>query len=345
MKVLVVGGAGYVGAVLVRELLARGHAVRVCDRLFYGDAGLAEVRDAIALEVDDVGRISPRQVEGLDAVVNLAGISSDPTAEFRPELTWQMNVTGAIELARACKAAGVRRYLFASSCSVYDANVYDDASDVLLDESSLVRPASVYARSKLEAERQLLALADGRFQPILLRKGTVFGFSPRMRYDLVINTLLKDALSRGCMRLVAGGETWRPVVEVRDATRAYVACLEADGTATASEVFNVVFGNLRVCEMALRIREALAEIGVTTDVRADYAQPKARSYRVSGKKLERVLGFTPRVTIEESVKAAVGELRRRGLDDFEHPRYYNIRWLDALEEAGAPRREAARRPP
>lgn len=329
MNVLVVGGAGYVGCVLVRELLARGYAVRVCDRLFFGDAGLAEVRSQIELEVEDLRRISARQLEGMDAVINLGGISSDPTAEFKPELTYEMNVAGAVHLARVCKEAGVRRYLFASSCSVYDSNVVDDETDVLLDETSSVNPVSAYGRSKLEAEKQLLSLADQKFCPVLLRKGTVYGFSPRMRYDLVINTLLKDALSRGCMVLRTGGEMWRPVVEVRDAARAYVACLEADEVSVKDEVFNVVFANFRVCEMAIRIREALREIGIIRDVRAEYAQRKVRSYRVSGRKLERILSFRPTVSIEESVKRSVDKIKQYGFDDFENPRYFNIRCFES----------------
>ncbi len=210
MKVLVVGGAGYIGCVLVRELLSRGHGVRVWDRLFFGDEGLADVRSRFELEVGEIRRISASELEGTDAVINLAGISSDPTAEFRPDLTHEMNVIGAIQLAEACKRAGVRRYLFASSCSVYDSNVVSDETDVLLDERSRVQPTSAYSKSKVEAEQGLLALADDTFGPVLVRKGTVYGLSPRMRYDLVINTLLKDALSRGVMTLHAGGRSGDP---------------------------------------------------------------------------------------------------------------------------------------
>ena len=335
MRVLVTGGAGYIGSVLVRRLLAAGHAVRVVDRLFFGAESLADVRTAVEVWVGDIRQISVRELEGTDAVINLAGISSDPTAEFKPELTREMNVTGAVRLAQACVEAGVGRYLFASSCSVYDADRVDDESDALLDETSPVRPVSMYARSKREAELALLALADRSFSPVILRMGTVYGFSPRMRYDLVINTLLKDALSRGCMVLLAGGETWRPVVEVRDAADAYMACLDAAPAVVDGQIFNVVFANFRVCEMALRIREALRSLGILTDVRAEYTQRKARSYRVSGRKLRAALGVGPTVSIEDSVTAAVHEIWGGGLTDFEDPNYYNIRRLERLEEAMA----------
>lgn len=332
MKVLVAGGAGYIGCVLIRELLTRGYAVRVYDRFFFGDTGLAEVVDQISLETGDIRQISARQLEGIDAVINLAGISSDPIAEHKPALTYTMNVTGAVHLAQMCKMAGVRRYLFASSCSVYDSNTVEEETDRLLDEATPVNPASAYARSKLEAEQQLLALADNVFAPVLLRKGTVYGFSPRMRYDLVINTLLKDALLYGRMVLYAGGEMWRPIIDIQDAARAYAACLEADEATVKNQVFNVVFKNFRVCEMALRIREALREIDIDADIKAEYTQKPVRSYRVSGRKLERVLGFRPVVSIEESVKQIAEELQRRGLTDLEHSRYSNIRWFEYLEE-------------
>ena len=332
MKVLVAGGAGYVGCMLVRELLSRGHAVTVFDRMFFGDAGVPDMDGEVELVNEDIRQISASQLEGVDAVINLAGISSDPVAQFKPQLTYEMNVTGAVHLAHVCKESGVRRYLYASSCAVYDSDVVDNASDVLLDESSPVHPTSPYAMSKLEAERQLLALADREFCPVFLRKGTVYGYSPRMRYDLVINTLLKDALSRGRMVLQAGGETWRPLVEVRDAARAYVECLEADEHVVAGEAFNVVFGNFRVSEMALRIRETLRAMGIITDIQAEYSQQRVRSYRVSGTKLEKILRFTPSVGIQQSVEAAVTEIRRKEIAEFEDPKNYNIRWFQCLEE-------------
>ena len=332
MKVLVVGGAGYVGCVLVRELLSHGHEVRVYDRMFFDDGGLAGIRERVDVAIDAVRRISARHVVGNEAVINLAGISSDPTAEFKPDLTREMNVEGAVRLAEVCKEVGVHRYLFASSCSVYDSSQYDDESDVLLDESSPTVPVSTYARSKLEAERRLLHLSDDFFTLVILRKGTVYGYSPRMRFDLVINTFLKDALSRGYMTLHAGGETWRPVIGVKDTARAYVACLDAEEASVRREVFNVIFGNFRVSEMALRVRETLRKIDPTIDIRAEYTQERSRSYRVSEGKLGRVLGFRPAESIENVIEDAIYWLQRQGDIDFEHAKYYNTRLLDSLDK-------------
>lgn len=328
MRVFVAGGAGYLGCILVQELLSRGHEVTIFDRLAFGRKPLEALGDRAAVEVGDIREIRATQLEGFDAAINLAGISSDPVAGYNPALTRAMNVDGAILLAEACKEAGVCRYLFASTCSVYESDDYRDEADVLLDETSPLAPTSPYAKSKLEAEGRLLDLAGPDFFPVLLRKGTLYGFSPRMRYDLVINTLLKDALSRGVMLLHAGGETWRPVVEIRDAARAYAACLEADPASVGGQAFSILYGNFRVCEMGLRLREALRDIGVPTDLRAEYTQPKSRSYRVSCRKTEALLGFRPATSIEESARHAVNRIRQSALTDFENPRYYNLRWFE-----------------
>lgn len=327
MHVVVAGGAGYVGCVLVRALLARGHRVTVYDRMLFGTDGLADVMAQITCETRDIRELSRDELAGVDAVVNLAGISSDPTAEFRPDLTHEINVGAALRLAWTCKAAGIRRYVFASSCSVYETRRIDDQHDALFDETSPLSPHSAYARSKREAELRLLDMADDRFSPTIVRKGTVFGHSPRMRFDLVVNTLLKDALSRGVMVLDAGGETWRPVVEIGDVALAYMACLEADEPAVRGEIFNVVLANHRVSEMALRIRHTLRDCGVESDIRPDYSGAKHRSYRVSGQKLASRLGFRPAARIEAAVLSTAALVRSPGGLDFENPCHYNARWL------------------
>src|SRR4051794_13009808 len=213
-KVLVVGGAGYVGSVLVPELLERGYAVKVFDRMYYGEQGLKDVADRIQLEVGDMRVMHPSVLDDVDAVINLGGLSNDPTAEYNPKANYEMN-TGATEaLAVLCKKAGVERYVFASSASIYDVGEGNDTRDVMLDETSEVDPKAAYSRSKYEAERVLLKMTDDKFCPVLLRKGTVFGFSPRMRFDLVVNTFVMGAMSKGALTLHYGGEMWRPLVDV-----------------------------------------------------------------------------------------------------------------------------------
>lgn len=329
LTVLVAGGAGYLGSVLVRELLQRGHRVRVCDRLFYGGAGLTDLRD-VSVETTDIRYLTGDDLAGVSAVINLAGISCDPIAEFQPELTMDMNVTGAVHLAELCKSAGIPRYVFASSCSVYDQGAADDDAPTFSEESA-TSPTSSYARSKTAAEIELLAMASEGFSPVILRKGTLFGWSPRMRFDLVVNTLFKDALRMGCMRLNAGGETWRPLVEVGDAARAYATVIEADRAEIHAETFNIVQTNYRVCEMALRVREALRRCSIDADLAADYSQPRTRSYRVNGRKFVDRFRFEFHGSIETSVGGLVarfGDATPAQLDD---ARYYNIRSLELSE--------------
>lgn len=330
--VLVVGGAGYVGSVLVNELLERGFAVRVFDRLYYGDQGLAPVRDRIELVVGDMREMDPAVLDGVSAVVNLGGLSNDPTAEYNPQANYEMNTVAAIALAELCIKSGVRRYLFSSSCSVYDVGVTNEESDIVLDEESPVNPRAAYSRSKYEATRGLLAIASNDFCPVILRNGTIYGFSLRMRYDLVVNTFVKDALSKGYLTMHYGGEMWRPLVEVRDVARAFVGLLAAEESEVAGKIFNLVYRNYRISELALRVRGTLAEIGVKVEIRPDYEYKGVRSYRVSSRRIEQVLGRCPEISVEDSVKHMVEEIHRHGLTDFDNPRYYNIQWMQLLEE-------------
>jgi nucleoside-diphosphate-sugar epimerase len=331
--ILVVGGAGYVGSVLVQELLARGYAVRILDRLYFGDQGLRESRDRAQLIVDDMRTVPEEAFDDVQVVINVGGLSNDPTAEFQPTANREMNTVASVELAKRARDYGVSRYIFSSSCSIYDRGVEDDSADVILDEDSPVDPRAAYSSSKFEAERELLPLADEKFCVVLLRKGTVFGFSPRMRYDLVLNTFIKDALSKGYMSLHFGGEMWRPLVDVRDAARAYIALVQADRQAVNAQVFNLVYRNFRISELALRAQFALNELGISCDVRTDYGYKGVRNYRVSGQKLAAAINFRPTISVEESVQTMVSEIRSHGYTDFENPRYYNIAWMRMLDEA------------
>ncbi len=331
-KVLVIGGAGYVGSVLVQQLLDRGYAVRVFDRLVYGSLGLAGLRDRIELIVGDMRAMEPRHFEDVAVVVNLGGISNDPTAEFNPEANHDLNTAAAERTAMLAKQAGVQRYVLASTCSIYDRGV-DDAADSILDESAEVNPKAAYSSSKYEAEKLVLPMQDDDFCPVALRKGTVYGYSPRMRFDLVVNSFVKDALAVGELTVHSGGEMWRPLVEVRDAARAYIAVVEADANKVRGEIFNVVRRNIRISELALRVAEALRSHGVDTAITPEYGDHAVRSYRVSGDKLSAVLGYRSLVSIEESVARCVASLRSMSPAALQDPRYYNLRWLQFLTEA------------
>jgi nucleoside-diphosphate-sugar epimerase len=330
-SVLVVGGAGYLGSVLVEELVTRGYAVTVFDRLFFDDSGLRDVRDRIRLYAGDMRNMDPSVLDGVRAIVNLGGLSNDPTAEYNPDANYQMNTVATGILAAMAKERGIQRYLFASSCSIYDFGVSDEERDTLLTEESPVDPHAAYSRSKLDGEQELLKLADHRFCPVILRMGTLFGFSPRMRYDLVVNTFVKDALSKGRMNLHYGGQMWRPLCEVRDAARAYIALLEADRALVEAQVFNLVYDNIRISELALRVQAALASKGVKVELNADFGYSGVRNYRVSGKKLFSTLNFKPLITVEESVHNLFDQIQKYQYTDFDNAQYYNIRWMKLLE--------------
>ncbi len=331
-KILVVGGAGYVGAVLVREMLERGYAVKILDRLFFGTPGIEEIKDKVELVIGDIRNFNPAVLDDVEAVINLSGLSNDPTAEYNPEANYEMNTVATAELAQICKQKGIRRFIFASSCSIYDVGETAEEKDVVLDETAVVAPKAAYSRSKYEAEKLLLAMQDQNFCPVILRKGTVYGFSPRMRYDLVVNTFLKDALTKGKINLYFGGEMWRPLVEVRDVAKAYIACLQADEEKVCGQIFNVTYKNFRISELALHVQKALREANMGTEIIPNYAYKGVRNYRVSGKKMQTLLNFTPTISIEESVKHMLENIKASKYDDFDNPRYYNIKWMQMLEE-------------
>jgi nucleoside-diphosphate-sugar epimerase len=331
--IMLVGGAGYIGSVLAQELLERGYAVRILDRLYFGDQGLAGIRDRVDLTVADMRSVSPAVLDDVEAVINVGGLSNDPTAEFNPKANYEMNTTAAVALARLCREQGVRRYIYGSSCSIYDRGVADQSRDVLLDETAEVNPPGAYAGSKLAAERELMELASDHFTVTSLRKGTLFGWSPRMRYDLVANAFVKDAMSKGSITLHFGGEMWRPMVDVRDAARAYIALVRAEARVVNGQLFNLVYRNFRISELAMRVREALRQIGMPVEIVTDYSYRGVRNYRVTGEKLERQVGITPQITVEESAQTMVQEIRRASYTDFDNPRYYNIAWMKLLQEA------------
>ncbi len=334
MKVLVVGGAGYLGSVLVRRLLKAGYKVRVYDRMFFGDVGLKSIKKKVELVVGDMREVDDKVFKGIDAVINLAGLSNDPTAEYNPRANWQMNTLATESLALKCKANGIKRYIFSSTCSIYDVGPVDEEKDVVVNEETKVNPQAAYSSSKYAAEKRLLKLVDDRFCPVILRQGTIFGFSPRMRYDLVLNTFVKDAMLKGAITIHLGGEMWRPLVSVEDAARVYLMCLEAPEKKVRGQVFNVVGRNIRISELALRTKDALQALGVPVEVKHDYkVTATVRSYRATGKKTERVLGFKPRVSVHDAVKNLHKNILKYKRFDFENPKYYNIRWMMLLEEA------------
>ncbi len=330
--VLITGGAGYIGCVLAPTLLDAGYRVRVFDVMFYGDSGLEGVRDRLEVVEGDIRAIPPDLLDGVDAIINLAGLSTEPAAEYHPEANHDINFRAAVKLAKLAREKRVRRFIQASSGSIYDVGAGNPEKDIVHCEDSPVAPFRVYSISKREAEKEILGLADETFTPVVLRKGSVYGYSPRMRFDLVVNAFVLSALQTGRLLLHNGGEMWRPLVSVQDAARAYQLMLEAPVVQIAGQIFNVANGNYRISELALRVRNKLSETGIRCDLQPDYRYQNLRSCQASGRKIAERLKFIPRVTVEETVQDLAEKIRDGIFPDLSDAVLHNIRWLDLLEE-------------
>ena len=326
--ILVAGGAGYIGSVLVPRLLGRGYRVRVLDRLYFGEAPLTAVRDRVEMVVADVRDIPATALDGVDGVMNLSGLSNDPTAEFDPEANWQMNAIATETLGRMCVERGIERFVFASSCSLYDG-----LPPGMHDETAPIEPRAAYATSKRYGEERLLELVDDGLCPVLLRNGTVYGYSPRMRFDLVVNTFVKDALLEGRLLLHGGGWMWRPLVDVRDVADALTAAYEAPAEKVRGEVFNVLHSNYQIRELAMLVAGSVqVQTGRRVDLAEVPAPPLNRNYECSNAKLSTTLGFIPRHSVVDAVSDLLGRIGDWDRTRLTDPRGYNIRWLELLSE-------------
>lgn len=331
-SVLVTGGAGYVGCQLVPALLDAGYRVRVYDVMFYGDAGLDSLRDRVEVIEGDIRHVTPDLLDGVSAIINLAGLSTEPAAEYRPEANHEINFKAAVELARLAKQKGLARFVQASSGSIYDVGAGHPEKDILHTEGSPVYPFRIYSITKWEAEKEILGMADDKFTPVVIRKGSIYGYSPRMRFDLVVNAFVLSALQAGRLLLHNGGEMWRPLLSLQDAAAAYKLMLEAPADKVKGEIFNVTNGNYRISELALRVQKKLAEIGIRCEIEPDYNYRNLRSCQASGQKIRERLGFTPKVTVEETVVDLVNKIQGGAFHDVMDPSFHNIKWLDLLEE-------------
>jgi nucleoside-diphosphate-sugar epimerase len=325
--ILVAGGAGYIGCVLVPRLLERGYTIRILDRLYFGEESLAEFRDRVEIVVADVRDIPESAFDGVDGVINLSGLSNDPTAEFDPEANWQMNAIATETLGQKCVERGIERYVFASSCSLYDG-----MPPGMHDETAAIQPRAAYATSKRYGEEALLKLADQGLTPVLLRNGTVYGYSPRMRFDLVVNTFVKDALLNGKLMLHGGGWMWRPLVDVRDVADAMIAAYEAPAEKVRGEIFNVLHSNYQIRELAMLVAGTVQLTGRKVTLEEVAAPKLTRDYECSNAKLSTTLGFIPRHSVLEAATDLVERFDGADKARLTDPRHYNIRWLELMNE-------------
>ena len=329
-RVLVTGHQGYLGTVMVPILRAAGHDVVGLDNGYFADCVLGpEPDDPQGLSID-LRDVTVEHLRGFDAVVHLAALSNDPLGALAPELTFDINHDASVRLAALAKDAGVKRFLYASTCSVYGA-----AGDGLVDEYAELNPITPYAISKVRVEDDVAAMADSKFTPVFLRNATAFGFSPRLRADIVLNNLVGHAVLSGVVWVLSDGTPWRPLVHAVDIARAFAVCLEAPADVISCRAYNVgtEANNVTVAEIANAVCKTVpgSELLITGESGAD-----PRSYRVDFSRARAELGFEAIWTVAEGAAELYAGYTALGLrwDDFEQ-RFTRLARLEALRASGA----------
>jgi nucleoside-diphosphate-sugar epimerase len=332
MKVLVTGHNGYIGSVLAPLIAEAGHEVTGVDTFFYEGCDFTPDLAPITSVRADVRDLGVEDLAGYDAIVHLAGLSNDPLGELNEELTLDINFRATVELARNAKEAGVERFVFASSCSMYGAA----AGDERVSEEAPLRPLTAYAVSKVRSEEALAELVDADFVPVFMRNATVYGGSPRLRFDVVLNNLSGWAYTTGRVRIMSDGTPWRPIVHVRDVAHASLAMLEAPADVVRGVAFNVGANdeNYQVRDIATIVQETFPDCTIEY---ADGAGPDPRSYRVDFSKLERALpDFATRWTAADGARELRDAFEQVALtaEGFQGDKYTRLARLRLLADEG-----------
>lgn len=328
MKVLVTGNNGYIGAILTKLLLEKGYSVTGLDTNYYKGCEFKTSLSKLRQITKDIRKVSKDDLRGVGAIVHLAALSNDPLCELNPEVTYDINFKASVRLARLAKKAGVTRFVFASSQSMYGIT-----KGRMVSEDSPKKPLTAYAKSKLMAEKAISKLASNGFTPVFLRPSVVSGVSPMQRLDLVLNNLVASSVTTGRIRILSDGSPWRPIVHVEDASKAFIAALEAPKDLVQNEAFNVGRSedNYRIREMAEAIK------GIMPKCKVEYTHEHgldSRTYRVSFGKINKRLKdyFKPRWTIKKTIKQLIKAFKAHGLtyEEFLGNKYMRLNQLKEL---------------
>ena len=326
--VLVIGGAGYIGSALLPKLLDRGHRVRLFDLMFYGTEPIRDVVNHPNLEImqADFRRIDKlvHGMRGVDAVIHLGAIVGDPACALDRDLTIEVNLIGTRTIAEVAKGYGIRRFIFASTCSVYGANVGDE----LLTEDSPLNPVSLYAATKLASERVLMELASESFSPTCLRFSTIYGISGRTRFDLVVNLLTAKAVIDGEIT-IQGGDQWRPFLHVEDAANALLSTLESPLPKVHRHILNV--GSEQQNHTIQQVGEMIREIVPSARLINLDSDGDQRNYRADFSKIRAHLGFYPQRTVAQGIAQVVDAIKSGRVKDYHEAKYSNVKFLSEEE--------------
>ncbi|HEY4051199.1 MAG TPA: SDR family oxidoreductase [Acidobacteriaceae bacterium] len=327
MRVLVTGHEGYIGTVLVPLLLSAGHEVVGLDSCLFERCSFCEGVQSVPSLRKDVRDVTAADLDGVEAILHLAGLSNDPLGDLNPELTYEINHSASVRLAELAKDAGIQRFIFSSSCSNYGAGGED-----MLTEESAFNPVTPYGTSKVRVEQDVSKLADDHFSPTFLRSATAFGVSPRLRFDLVLNNLVAWAYATGRVHIKSDGTAWRPIVHIEDISRAFLSILEAPLDVVHNQGFNVgrTEDNYQIHELAEIVEETVPN---TTIEYAQGGTADKRCYRVDCSKIQRMIpAFRPQWDARKGALELYEAYRKTDLkvEDFEGERYKRIAHLRKL---------------